>query len=76
MASPNSSAHFETSRIDNYPDKKTLEDIKAYFKTFAEHDFQGMYEMQAEDYTMTDIRTSFPLTLSPPFRPCRLLPFP
>ena len=61
---------FDGSRIKHHPDKKSLADVKRYFKAFVTHDADALKAMQTTDYTMTDIRKpaqhSFPSLLPPP----------
>ena len=47
---------FNDKRIKDHSDKVLLTRIRAFFKTFTTGDFDGMRDLQAEDYTMTNIR--------------------
>ena len=47
---------FDDTRIQDHPDKLLLSRIRLFFKTFTTGDFDGMRDLQSEEYTMTDIR--------------------
>ena len=47
---------FDDKRIKEHPDKVLLDRIRKFFKTFTTGDFEGMRDLQSEDYTMTNIR--------------------
>ncbi len=47
---------YDDSRILDYPDKKLLSNIRTYFEAFVSGDFAKIAELQAPEYTMTDIR--------------------
>lgn len=47
---------FDDSRIKNHEDKLLLSRINEYFLTFATGDYQGMSDLQAEEFHITDIR--------------------
>ncbi len=53
-----SNPQFDDSRIKNHPDKLLLSGIKTYFKAFTTGDFNGIKQLEATEYTMTDIRKS------------------
>ena len=53
-----SNPQFDDSRIKNHPDKLLLSRIKTYFKAFTTGDFNGIKQLEATEYTMTDIRKS------------------
>lgn len=48
---------FDDSRIKDYPDKKLLEYIRAYYKPFISGDPDAQKALQTEDFVITDIRT-------------------
>ncbi|KAH8667918.1 hypothetical protein BGZ60DRAFT_515384 [Tricladium varicosporioides] len=50
---------FDDSRIKNNPDKRLLEYVTRYFKSFIDGDFAGMKALQTADFKITDI----PLTI-------------
>lgn len=47
---------FDDSRIKNYPDKRLLNYLRAYYKTFTDPDPDAMKNFQTENFTITDIR--------------------
>lgn len=47
---------FDDSRIKDFHDKTLLRRVRQFFKTFTTGDFDGMRDLQSENYTMTDIR--------------------
>ncbi len=47
---------FDDARIKNNPDKVLLGRIRTYFKAFTTGDFNGIKDLESDDYTMTDIR--------------------
>ena len=51
---------YDESRIAHFPDKTLLKRCREFFKTFTTGDFDGMRDLQSENYTMTDIRKSMP----------------
>lgn len=53
---------FDNSRIRDYPDKKLLRLIDKYFIAFTGGDFDGMNDMQADEYHITDIRKNSSLS--------------
>lgn len=50
---------FDDSRIKDYPDKKLLEYIRAYYKPFINGDSDAQRALQTEDFVITDIRKNF-----------------
>ncbi|KAH8667518.1 hypothetical protein BGZ60DRAFT_505765 [Tricladium varicosporioides] len=46
---------FDDSRIENHPDKLLLSRIRTYFHAFTTGDFDGIRDLEAEEYNMTDI---------------------
>ncbi|KAK2756542.1 hypothetical protein FQN54_005435 [Arachnomyces sp. PD_36] len=46
---------FDDSRIRDHPDKLLLSRIEEYFISFTTGDFEGMRDLQAEDFHITDI---------------------
>lgn len=47
---------FDDTRIKDYPDKKLLEYIKAYYKPFINGDVDAQKALQTENFVITDIR--------------------
>jgi hypothetical protein len=47
---------FDISRVKDYPDKRLLKYLQAYYKTFTDPNPEAMREFQTEDFTITDIR--------------------
>ena len=55
---------FDTSRIEDYPDKLLLARISEYFIAFTTGNFDGMSDLESDDFHITHIRkSSFTLTL-------------
>ncbi|KFY11370.1 hypothetical protein V492_04498 [Pseudogymnoascus sp. VKM F-4246] len=54
---PHSKA-YDDSRVRNYHDKKLLCDLGKYFSTFVDGDYEGMRDLQADGFHITDIRKS------------------
>ena len=50
------SVSYDDSRIKNHPDKKLLENIRAYYKPFTDGDADGQKKFHTHDFNMTDIR--------------------
>ncbi|MCJ1260806.1 hypothetical protein MMC22_000669 [Lobaria immixta] len=50
-----SNPQFDDSRIKDHPDKLLLSRIRQYFKAFTTGDFDGIRDLEAPEYTMTDI---------------------
>ncbi|RFU24732.1 hypothetical protein B7463_g11606, partial [Scytalidium lignicola] len=46
---------FDISRISNYPDKELLARISEYFISFTTGNFNGMNDLEADDFHITDI---------------------
>ncbi|KFY19075.1 hypothetical protein V491_04604 [Pseudogymnoascus sp. VKM F-3775] len=46
---------YDDSRIIDFHDKKLLRRMKEYFITFVDGDFEGMRDLQADDFHITDI---------------------
>ncbi|KFY92902.1 hypothetical protein V498_04676 [Pseudogymnoascus sp. VKM F-4517 (FW-2822)] len=46
---------YDDSRIKDFHDKQLLSKMKEYFLTFVLGDFDGMYDLQSEDFHITDI---------------------
>lgn len=55
MGSNNSPA-WNNTRIQNHEDKVLLARLDKYFNAFTSADAQGLDDIMAEDYHMTDIR--------------------
>lgn len=53
---PDKISTFNDDRIAHHQDKQLLQRIRAFFKTFTTGDFDGMRDLQSENYTMTNIR--------------------
>ncbi|KAF7502196.1 hypothetical protein GJ744_006753 [Endocarpon pusillum] len=49
------SSPYDDSRVQDHPDKKLLANIRNYFDAFARNDVAKIKELQAPEYTMTDI---------------------
>lgn len=47
---------FDISRIEHHEDQHLLAKISEYFITFTTGDFEGMRDLQADDFHITDIR--------------------
>lgn len=47
---------FDESRIKDFPDKKLLEWIRAYYKPFINGNPDAQKALQLEDFVITDIR--------------------
>lgn len=54
-----STSAFNNDRIKDHDDKVLLARITEYFEAFAQADAEKMNSMVAEDYHMSDIRTSY-----------------
>lgn len=57
---------FDDRRIKDNPDKMLLYRIRQYFKPFSTGDYQGLDDLQADGYNITDIRKSSHLTTLTP----------
>lgn len=56
---------YDDSRIINYHDEILLRRMKEYFVSFVDGDFEGMRDLQADNFHITDIRKcSFPFLLN------------
>ena len=55
-----SSVTFDDSRIKDHPDKQLLERIREYYHAFTTGNFNAIRDLEAEEYTMTDIRKHNP----------------
>lgn len=66
---------FDDSRIKDYPDKKLLEYIRAYYKPFINGDSDAQKALQTEDFVITDIRKNFHSFSSLPISPLWLTAF-
>ncbi|KAH8654949.1 Alpha/Beta hydrolase protein [Tricladium varicosporioides] len=51
-------AQFDDSRIKNHHDKLLLSRIRTYFNAFTSGDFNGIKDLESDDYNMTDIPIS------------------
>ena len=55
-----SKGNYDDSRIQDFPDKLLLSRLRNYFELFTSGDYNGMRNLESEDYTMTDIRKLIP----------------